>query len=413
MPRPPANKKQSKTAAKKVLRNKKAAKFTHTTPSQVEGMVLWIEVGSNRAIYVGESTAGKGMAQNSGITKLAGFASMAQYVHEYAMQYGGADPRHTVFKRYKNARERKNSNTGFGITEEMLANGITVDHIIEKACPFYKRMDAIDNDVRLLDKLTDDRANSGGAYAACDSEDHELGYPDFRLDKSPPDSESDGGETVFSVGAEDLVDVRHNHEDQANPSKDFQHDEGEPDQKNRPPSGMSHAATDATSISNRLPLQQLLGLRNQSSLALTPPQYQNDQEDFTSRRRFQPEARTSTRATQPVAKSVSAAKAVAKQKEWRRQTQAEKTRHVGEKSAKLKLEAESKQFKKAIEFQNKELDAHVSEQRRSREERDQERQDKRREKRDEERRKMAVEVLLGGKPISEVQALVEMFLPSY
>ncbi|KAI9993256.1 hypothetical protein PInf_015334 [Phytophthora infestans] len=126
MPRPPANKKQSKTAAKKVLRNKKAAKFTHTTPSQVEGMVLWIEVGSNRAIYVGESTAGKGMAQNSGITKLAGFASMAQY-----------------FKRYKNARERKNSNTGFGITEEMLANGITVDHIIEKACPFYKRMDAM------------------------------------------------------------------------------------------------------------------------------------------------------------------------------------------------------------------------------------------------------------------------------
>ncbi|ETK88849.1 hypothetical protein L915_06944 [Phytophthora nicotianae] len=65
-----------------------------------------------------------------------------------------------------------------------------------------------------------------------------------------------------------------------------------------------------------------------------------------------------------------------------------------------------------MEFKNKELKAHVNEQRRALEERDQERQDKRREKRDEERRKMAVELLLGGKTISEVQALVEMFLPS-
>ncbi|ETK88850.1 hypothetical protein L915_06945 [Phytophthora nicotianae] len=237
-------------------------------------------------------------------------------------------------KRYKNTRERKNSNTGFGITEEMLANGITVDDMIERACPFYKRMDAIfaeqanvnpesechvpdrsDDDIRLLDELTVDRANSGGAATACDSEDHEFGYPDFRLDKSPAGGESDGGETVFNVEGEDL-DVRHDHEDQANPSRDFQHDEGEPDQENRPPSGMSHAATpaDTTSLSNRQPLQQLLGRQNKSSLALTPPQYQDDLEDCTSRRRLQPESCTSARTTQPVAKSVSAAQAVAKTK---------------------------------------------------------------------------------------------------
>ncbi|KUF84554.1 hypothetical protein AM587_10003200 [Phytophthora nicotianae] len=234
----------------------------------------------------------------------------------------------------QNTRERKNSNTGFGITEEMLANGITVDDMIERACPFYKRMDAIfaeqanvnpesechvpdrsDDDIRLLDELTVDRANSGGAATACDSEDHEFGYPDFRLDKSPAGGESDGGETVFNVEGEDL-DVRHDHEDQANPSRDFQHDEGEPDQENRPPSGMSHAATpaDTTSLSNRQPLQQLLGRQNKSSLALTPPQYQDDLEDCTSRRRLQPESCTSARTTQPVAKSVSAAQAVAKTK---------------------------------------------------------------------------------------------------
>ncbi|ETL42248.1 hypothetical protein F441_07056 [Phytophthora nicotianae CJ01A1] len=322
MPRPPANKKQSKTTARKVVKNKqsrKAANFAHRTPLQLEGMVLWMEVSSNRAIYLGESTAGKSMAHGSGITKLAGFASMAQY---------------PMGKRYKNTRERKNSNTGFGITEEMLANGITVDDMIERACPFYKRMDAIfaeqanvnpesechvpdrsDDDIRLLDELTVDRANSGGAATACDSEDHEFGYPDFRLDKSPAGGESDGGETVFNVEGEDL-DVRHDHEDQANPSRDFQHDEGEPDQENRPPSGMSHAATpaDTTSLSNRQPLQQLLGRQNKSSLALTPPQYQDDLEDCTSRRRLQPESCTSARTTQPVAKSVSAAQAVAKTK---------------------------------------------------------------------------------------------------
>ncbi|ETN11177.1 hypothetical protein PPTG_10129 [Phytophthora nicotianae INRA-310] len=184
MPRPPANKKQSKTTAKKVFKNKqprKAAKFAHTTPLQLEGMVLWIEVSSNRPIYLGESTAGKSMAHGSGITKLAGFASMAQYVHEYAMQYGGDDPRHSVvwdrttcqsrwasqFKRYKNTRERKNSNTGFGITEEMLANGITVDDMIEKACPFYTRMDAMfaeqanvnpESECHVPDLSDDDRA---------------------------------------------------------------------------------------------------------------------------------------------------------------------------------------------------------------------------------------------------------------
>lgn len=67
-----------------------------------------------------------------------------------------------------------------------------------------------------------------------------------------------------------------------------------------------------------------------------------------------------------------------------------------------------------MEFKTKELEVYVHEQRRSREERDQEREDKHREKWDDDRRKMVVELFRGGKPIAEVQALINLFfLPSY
>ncbi|EGZ20912.1 hypothetical protein PHYSODRAFT_464405, partial [Phytophthora sojae] len=54
-----------------------------------------MEKPSNRAIYLGESTAGKGMAHGAGVTKLSGFASMVEYVHNYMMKNEPADPRHT------------------------------------------------------------------------------------------------------------------------------------------------------------------------------------------------------------------------------------------------------------------------------------------------------------------------------
>ncbi|KAG3107800.1 hypothetical protein PI124_g12889 [Phytophthora idaei] len=62
------------------------SKYAHTTHTQRETMVLWMEVESNRAIYLGESTAGKGMAHGSGVTKREGFKRMASYVHTYAMK---------------------------------------------------------------------------------------------------------------------------------------------------------------------------------------------------------------------------------------------------------------------------------------------------------------------------------------
>ncbi|EGZ08288.1 hypothetical protein PHYSODRAFT_306268 [Phytophthora sojae] len=62
------------------------SKYAHTTRIQLDGMIRWMEKPSNRAIYLGESTAGKGMTHGAGVTKLSGFASMAEYVHNYAMK---------------------------------------------------------------------------------------------------------------------------------------------------------------------------------------------------------------------------------------------------------------------------------------------------------------------------------------
>ncbi|POM61726.1 hypothetical protein PHPALM_29221 [Phytophthora palmivora] len=124
---------------------------------QLEGMIRWMEKPSNRAIYLGDSTSGKDMAHGAGVTKLSGFASITEYVHNYAMKDDPADPRHTSkwdkktcqsrwnsqFKRYNSTRERVMKQTGFGITEEMMMPGDQVEDLIEKACPFYERMDAV------------------------------------------------------------------------------------------------------------------------------------------------------------------------------------------------------------------------------------------------------------------------------
>ncbi|EGZ10579.1 hypothetical protein PHYSODRAFT_518443 [Phytophthora sojae] len=120
-------------------------------------MIRWMEKPSNRAIYLGESTAGNGMAHGTGVTKLSDFASMAEYVHNYRMKNDPADPRHTSkwdkktcqsrwnsrFRRYKATRGRVMKQTGFGITQEMMMRDFQVEDLIEKACPFYERMDAM------------------------------------------------------------------------------------------------------------------------------------------------------------------------------------------------------------------------------------------------------------------------------
>ncbi|KAE8883042.1 hypothetical protein PF001_g17989 [Phytophthora fragariae] len=53
--------------------------------------------------------AGKGMAHGAGVTKLSGFASMAEYVHNYAMKNDAADPRHSSKWDKKTCQSRWNA----------------------------------------------------------------------------------------------------------------------------------------------------------------------------------------------------------------------------------------------------------------------------------------------------------------
>ncbi|KAF1777463.1 hypothetical protein GQ600_17098 [Phytophthora cactorum] len=69
------------------------SKCAHTTHTQREAMGLWMEVESNRTIYLGESTAG---AHGTGVTKREGFKRMASYVHTYAMKNEPTDRRHSA-----------------------------------------------------------------------------------------------------------------------------------------------------------------------------------------------------------------------------------------------------------------------------------------------------------------------------
>ncbi|KAE9136373.1 hypothetical protein PF010_g1716 [Phytophthora fragariae] len=205
-------------------------KYAHTTRVQLDGMICWMEKLSYHAIYLGESTAGKGMAHGAGVTKLSGFASMAEYVHNYAMQNDAADPRHSSkwdkktcqsrwnsqFKRYKATRERVMKQTGFGITEEMMMRGVQVEDLIEKACPFYERMDAMfweqanvepvsqihepvlseDEDMRVVGTADGLNCQQAGENAR-DPDDHEFRFPDYR-ERLEPDNASDSDETVLS-----------------------------------------------------------------------------------------------------------------------------------------------------------------------------------------------------------------------
>eukprot|EP00644_Phytophthora_capsici_P019519 jgi/Phyca11/133584/e_gw1.572.3.1 len=124
-------------------------------------MVEWLEVESNYKIIKGEATVGKSIVHGAGVTKIEGFRRMAMYVHRASIEYmhaqGEIDNPHlqqwtpltcqsrwnSHFKRYKNTRDQLNNQTGFGVSEEMLAHGVTVEDMVEKACPYFYRIDRI------------------------------------------------------------------------------------------------------------------------------------------------------------------------------------------------------------------------------------------------------------------------------
>ncbi|KAG6616289.1 uncharacterized protein IUM83_03743 [Phytophthora cinnamomi] len=70
---------QEVTAATKTP--KKTAKDVHTTEQQSLAMVECLEVSSNYKIIVGESTSGKGVSHDVGVTKIEGFKRMAAAVN--------------------------------------------------------------------------------------------------------------------------------------------------------------------------------------------------------------------------------------------------------------------------------------------------------------------------------------------
>ncbi|KAE8892414.1 hypothetical protein PF005_g12747 [Phytophthora fragariae] len=139
----------------------KPNKFVHTTAQQFRAMVMWLENPRNYKIIVGESTAGKSVAHGVGITKIEGFKRMTSYVHGATMAHMSstgvfdaalADPWSaqvcqsrwkSYFARYKSTRDKLKHQTGFGITADMLAHGITLEAMVNKSCPYYYRLDKI------------------------------------------------------------------------------------------------------------------------------------------------------------------------------------------------------------------------------------------------------------------------------
>ncbi|EEY59916.1 uncharacterized protein PITG_13066 [Phytophthora infestans T30-4] len=101
------------------------------------------------------------MAHGGGTTKIAGFRSMAEFVHTATVDYMRAelffDPKlaaaweakqcqsrwNSIFRRYRAARYKLDNQTGFGLTEEMVAKGMTVDDLAEESCPCFHRIDAL------------------------------------------------------------------------------------------------------------------------------------------------------------------------------------------------------------------------------------------------------------------------------
>ncbi|OWY99872.1 hypothetical protein PHMEG_00029050 [Phytophthora megakarya] len=124
-------------------------------------MVEWLEVPANNKIIKGETTTGKAVAHGTGVTKIEGFGRMAKYVHRASIAHmheqGHVDDIHlqqwtplicqsrwnSHFRRYKKTRDRLQCQTGFGVTEAMLAGGVTVEAMVEESCPYFYRIDEV------------------------------------------------------------------------------------------------------------------------------------------------------------------------------------------------------------------------------------------------------------------------------
>ncbi|KAJ0391142.1 hypothetical protein P43SY_011014 [Pythium insidiosum] len=136
-------------------------KYGHTTMFQLRAMVDWLEVPENFKIIKGESTKGKSFGHGVAVTKIKGYGLMAAHVYKSARRLAKAegviDERHahqwtagvcqsrwkSHYKRYIKVRDRVQKQTGYGITSEMMAAGLTLEDVIERECPFYRRIDAI------------------------------------------------------------------------------------------------------------------------------------------------------------------------------------------------------------------------------------------------------------------------------
>ncbi|POM77120.1 Hypothetical protein PHPALM_5543 [Phytophthora palmivora] len=154
-----SNKPVSKTT-RAVCKTPKS-KYVHTTDQQFLAMVEWLENPSNYKIIVGEAPAGKSVVHGAGITKIDGFKRMAAYIHGAVKakmcstgiyDTGITEPWPALvcqsrwksyFARYKSTRDKLKHQTGFGITAEMLAHGMTLEDMVEKACPYFYRLDAL------------------------------------------------------------------------------------------------------------------------------------------------------------------------------------------------------------------------------------------------------------------------------
>ncbi|POM63014.1 hypothetical protein PHPALM_27763 [Phytophthora palmivora] len=124
-------------------------------------MVEWLENPSNYKIIAGEATAGKSVVHGAGITKIDGFKRMAAYIHGAVKakmcstgiyDAGITEPWPALvcqsrwkpyFALYKSTRDEFKHQTGFGITAEVLAHGMTLEDMVEKACPYFYRLDAL------------------------------------------------------------------------------------------------------------------------------------------------------------------------------------------------------------------------------------------------------------------------------
>ncbi|KAF4143416.1 hypothetical protein GN958_ATG07375 [Phytophthora infestans] len=131
-----------------------------TTPYQIAAMVSWLGISANFNIKAGNSTSGK----NGAWWRHNQDRWVPQHGRVRAHRYGGLHESGTIFlpkacrcvggeavpkllelyfRRYRAARYKLNNQTGFGLTEEMVAKGMTVDDLAEESCPCFHRIDAL------------------------------------------------------------------------------------------------------------------------------------------------------------------------------------------------------------------------------------------------------------------------------